>query len=67
LVARSPVEVLGWAGPKPVSACAVYAGVAEVSVWVEDARSMQAKIRLARKMGFQGISTCALGQEDPAF
>jgi L-amino acid N-acyltransferase YncA len=34
LVARSASDVLGWAALSPVSARAVYAGVAEVSVYV---------------------------------
>ena len=36
-------------------------------LWYEDARSLRAKLQLARKMGFPGVSAWALGQEDPAF
>jgi spore germination protein YaaH len=36
-------------------------------LWFENARSLQAKMKLAREMGFQGISAWVLGQEDPAF
>jgi spore germination protein YaaH len=36
-------------------------------LWYEDARSLGAKLRLARQMGFRGISAWVLGQEDPAF
>jgi L-amino acid N-acyltransferase YncA len=36
LVARSPEDVFGWAALTPVSARAVYAGVAEVSVYVAE-------------------------------
>jgi spore germination protein YaaH len=36
-------------------------------LWYENARSLEAKMQLARGMGFPGISAWALGQEDPAF
>jgi spore germination protein YaaH len=36
-------------------------------LWFEDVRSLQAKMRLASRTGFRGISAWALGQEDPAF
>jgi spore germination protein YaaH len=36
-------------------------------LWYEDARSLRAKLQLARDMGFPGISAWTLGQEDPAF
>ena len=36
-------------------------------LWFEDARSLGAKMRLAREMGFRGVSAWVLGQEDPAF
>jgi spore germination protein YaaH len=36
-------------------------------LWYEDARSLQAKMKLAHEMQFIGISAWALGQEDPAF
>jgi spore germination protein len=36
-------------------------------LWFENARSLEAKLELARKMGFQGISAWVAGQEDPAF
>jgi spore germination protein YaaH len=36
-------------------------------LWYEDARSLGAKMRLARRMGFRGVSAWVLGQEDPAF
>jgi spore germination protein YaaH len=35
--------------------------------WFENARSLQAKMRLAHDMGFVGISAWVIGQEDPAF
>jgi spore germination protein YaaH len=38
-----------------------------VVLWFENARSLQAKIQLARALGFAGISAWVLGQEDPAF
>jgi L-amino acid N-acyltransferase YncA len=47
LIARRGAEILGWAGLSPVSARAVYAGVAEVSVYVaERARGQQVGHRL---------------------
>jgi spore germination protein YaaH len=36
-------------------------------LWYEDARSLQAKMKLASDHGFIGISAWVLGQEDPAF
>jgi spore germination protein YaaH len=36
-------------------------------LWFENARSLQAKLRLAHQMGFIGISAWVIGQEDPAF
>lgn len=36
-------------------------------LWFENARSLDAKMRLAHAMGFRGISAWVLGQEDPAF
>jgi spore germination protein YaaH len=36
-------------------------------LWFENARSLEAKMELARKMGFAGISAWVLGREDPAF
>lgn len=36
-------------------------------LWFENARSLQAKIQLAQRMRFAGISAWTLGQEDPAF
>ena len=39
----------------------------QTELWFENARSLQAKMQLARSMRFAGISAWALGQEDPAF
>ncbi len=36
-------------------------------LWFENARSLGAKMQLAHKMGFAGISAWVIGQEDPAF
>lgn len=36
-------------------------------LWFENARSLEAKMRLAHEMGFRGISAWVIGQEDPAF
>ncbi len=36
-------------------------------LWFENARSLEAKMRLAHELGFRGISAWVLGQEDPAF
>jgi spore germination protein YaaH len=36
-------------------------------LWFENARSLQAKLKLAHEKGFVGISAWVAGQEDPAF
>jgi spore germination protein YaaH len=36
-------------------------------LWFENARSLEAKMKLAHEKGFCGISAWVLGQEDPAF
>ena len=46
LVARDPDRVIGWAALSPVSSRAVYAGVAEVSVYVAEAGRGQGVGRL---------------------
>jgi L-amino acid N-acyltransferase YncA len=59
LVARSGVEVLGWAALSPVSSRRVYAGVAEVSIYVAErargrklgARLLDALVRESEKNG----------------
>jgi spore germination protein len=39
----------------------------EHSVWIEEARSLAAKIEVARDRGLAGVSAWRLGLEDPAF
>src|SRR5262249_23499200 len=39
----------------------------KTELWFENARSLQAKMELARDSGFRGISAWVIGQEDPAF
>lgn len=39
----------------------------KTELWFENARSLEAKMELAHRMGFRGISAWAIGQEDPAF
>lgn len=39
----------------------------QTELWFENARSLGAKLELAHRMGFAGISAWVLGQEDPAF
>jgi phosphinothricin acetyltransferase len=51
LVARSGQEVLGWAALTPVSGRCVYAGVAEVSVYVaERSRGQKVGLKLLQKL-----------------
>lgn len=39
----------------------------KTELWFENARSLNAKLDVARKMGFRGVSAWVIGQEDPAF
>jgi spore germination protein YaaH len=39
----------------------------ETELWFENVRSLQAKLALARRMRFHGISAWVMGQEDPGF
>jgi L-amino acid N-acyltransferase YncA len=65
LVARDGDEIVGWAALSPVSSRAVYVGVAEVSVYVDErarghgvgSRLLQELIRVSEANGFWTLQT----------
>jgi L-amino acid N-acyltransferase YncA len=74
LVARSEGRVVGWAAPSPVSSRPVYAGVAEVSIYVAaSARRrgvgealMTALIEASERAGFGGFRDRSSPRTPPA-